>query len=152
MPSTPYLPHIDLLLQSLRIARDRLDSRSKIAVDPRLLVHVIKQIVAALPFDAAFYLTTYDDVAQAHANGGIGDLHAHFIEAGFFEGRLGADPEVDAGYYLATYPDVGRAIAEGQIGAAGDHYVQRGSAEGRAPNPGLAPAVERWMTVLRPEG
>ena len=150
LPSTSYLPHIDLLLQALRIVRDRLDSRSKIAVDPRLLVHVIKRIVATLPFDAAFYLTTYDDVA--HAKGEIGDLHAHFIEAGFFEGRLGADPEVDAGYYLATYPDVGRAIAEGQIGAAGDHYVQRGSAEGRAPNPGLAPAVMRWMTVLRPEG
>jgi len=150
--SAPYLPHIDVLLQALRVSRDRLDSRSKIAVDPRLLVHVIRQIVAALPFDEAFYLTTYDDVAQAHGKGEIGDLHAHFIETGFIEGRLGADPGVNAAFYLDTYPDVGRAIAEGQIGSADDHYVQRGAAEGRSPNPELRQAVVRWMAVLRPDG
>jgi hypothetical protein len=141
-----------MLLQALRISRDRLDSRSKVAVDPRLLIHIIRQIARSLPFDEAFYLTTYDDVAQAHGVGTIGDLHAHFIEVGFFEGRLGADPEVDSRYYLATYPDVGRAIAGGAIGSADDHYLQRGAAEGRAPNPTLAPAVERWMAVLRPDG
>lgn len=150
--SASFLPHIDTLLQALRVSRDRLDSRSKIAVDTRLLVHVLRQIVAAMPFDEAYYLTTYNDVADAHNRGEIGDLHRHFVEAGFFEGRLGADPEVNAEYYLATYPDVGRAIAAGQIASAEDHYVQRGAAEGRAPNPDCAPQIEYWMTVLRPEG
>lgn len=152
MTSRSYLPHIDVLLQALRVSRDRLDSRSKVAVDPRLLVHVIRQIVEALPFDEAFYLTTYDDVSQAHSTGDIGDLHAHFIEAGFIEGRLGAHPEVTAAYYLATYPDVGRAISEGQIGSADDHYVQRGASEGRSPNPDLSEAIARWMSVIRPNG
>jgi hypothetical protein len=150
--SGSYVPHIDTLLQALRVSRERLDSRSKIAVDPRLLVHILRQIVRALPFDEAFYLTTYDDVAQAHGKGEIGDLHSHYIEAGFFEGRLGAGPAVDAEYYLNTYPDVGRAIAGGQIGSAGEHYIQRGAAEGRAPTPDLAAAVHNWMTVLRPDG
>lgn len=147
-----YIPHVDLLMQALRISRDRLDGRSKIAVDPRLLVHVLRQIVAAQPFDDSFYLTAYDDVATAHNRGEIGDLHRHFVEAGFLEGRLGAAPVVDSAYYLATYPDVGRAIAAGQIASAEDHYIQRGAAEGRAPNPGCAEQVERWMTVLNPEG
>jgi len=147
-----YVPHIDVVLQSLRIARERLDGRAKVALGPRLLVHIVRQIAAAQPFDEAFYLTTYDDVAQAHGRGEIGDLHTHFIEAGFFEGRLGADPQVDQAYYLATYPDVGRAIAAGQIGSASDHYIQRGAAEGRAPNTALADEMGRWMAVLRPDG
>jgi hypothetical protein len=152
VPESLFVPHIEMFLQSLRISRDRLDSRSKIAVDPRLLVHVLREIVKALPFDEAFYLTTYDDVAEAHGRGEIGDLHEHFIQAGFFEGRMGAEPEVDGAYYLATYPDVGQALAAGQIASALDHYVQRGAAEGRAPSPATAPAVERWTAVLRPDG
>lgn len=151
MPEVPYLPHIEMLLQSLRISRDRLDSRSKIAVDPRLLVHVLREIVKALPFDEGFYITTYDDVAEAHGRGEIGDLHEHYIQAGFFEGRMGAEPEVDSAYYQATYPDVGQAIAAGTIASALDHYVQRGAAEGRAPSPAVAPDVERWTVVLRPD-
>lgn len=143
-----YLPHVDLLMQALRISRDRLEGRSKIAVDPRLLLHVLRQIVAAQPFDESFYLTTYDDVATAHNRGDITDLHRHYIEAGFLEGRIGAAPVVDSAYYLATYPDVGRAIAAGQIASAEDHYIQRGAAEGRAPNPQAAADVERWTFVL----
>lgn len=152
MTSPRYLPHVDLLLQSLRISPERLDSRTKIAVDPRLLIHVLRQIVASLPFDEAFYLTAHDDLATAHNRGEIGDLHRHFVEAGYLEGRAGTAPEVDAAFYLATYPDVGRAIAAGQIASAEDHYIQRGAAEGRAPNAALVPAIERWMTVLKPEG
>ncbi len=152
MPAASYFPHIDLLLQALRTSRGRLDSRSKIAVDPRLLAHLIKHIIATLPFDEAFYQTTYDDVAVAHGTGEIPDLHAHFVETGFFEGRFGADPTVDGSYYRSTYPDVDQAIRDGQIRAANDHYVQRGAAESRAPTPGLAPTVERWMAVLRPDG
>jgi len=148
----PYLPHADLLMQALRISRDRLDSRSKIAVDPRLLLHVLRQIVATQPFDEAFYLATYEDIAAAHGRGEIGDLHRHFVEAGFLEGRMGAPPAVDQDYYLATYPDVGRAIAAGQIASAMDHYVQRGATEGRAPNPAAAADVARWAVILNPEG
>lgn len=151
MSEPSFLPHVEMLLQSLRISRDRLDSRSKIAVDPRLLIHILREIVKALPFDEAFYLTTYEDVAEAHGRGEIGDLHEHFIHAGFFEGRMGAEPVVDARYYQTTYPDVGQAIAAGTIASALDHYVQRGAAEGRAPSPEVAPAVERWTTVLRPD-
>lgn len=152
MTSESYLPHVDMVLQSLRISRDRLDSRSKVAVDPRLLIQILRQIAAQLPFDESFYLTAYDDVAVAHNRGDISDLHRHFVDAGFFEGRLGAEPQVDAAFYLATYPDVGRAIAAGQIGSAQEHYLQRGAAEGRAPSPALAGEVERWMSVLLPDG
>lgn len=152
MTSIRYLPHVDMLLQALRIPRDRLDGRTKIAIDPKLLTHLLRQVIANLPFDESYYLTAHGDLSTAHNRGEIGDLHRHFVEAGYFEGRLGTAPEVDAEYYLATYPDVGRAIAAGQIGSAAEHYAQRGAAEGRAPNASLAPAIERWMTALKPEG
>ena len=91
-------------------------------------------------------------MAQAHGNGEIGDLHAHYIEVGFLEGRLGTIPKVDAEYYLNTYPDVSQAIASGQVGSAEEHYIHRGVTEGRSPSPIAEPAVVRWMTVLRPDG
>jgi len=149
-PAT-YLPPIDLLLQALRTTRDRLDGRARVAVDPRLPVHLLRRIAAAMPFDESFYLTAYGDVAEAHGRGDIGDLHQHYIEAGLFEGRMGADPGVDADYYLAANPDVGRAISAGQIASAAEHYLRRGAAEGRAPNVQLAAEAARWIAALRPE-
>jgi len=150
--TAPYLPHIDVLLQALRVSRERLDGRAKIAIDPRLLVHILRRIAAAQPFDEAFYLATYDDISQAHGQGAVGDLHTHFIEAGFIEGRMGAAPAVDAEFYLSSNPDVGRAIAAGQVGSAEEHYIQRGAAEGRAPTPATADTARHWMAVLRPDG
>ena len=82
-----YLPHIDLLLQALRINRERLNSKSKIAIDARLLRGLIQAIAARAPFSEEFYLQTYPDIAEAHAAGTIPDLQRHYVEAGFFEGR-----------------------------------------------------------------
>jgi hypothetical protein len=152
LTTSTYVPHIDVFLQALRVSRERLDGRAKIAIDPRLLVHILRRIAAAQPFDEAFYLANNDDVAQAHNDGSLGDVHTHFIGSGFLEGRLGAAPEVDAEFYLASNPDVGRAIAAGQVGSAEEHYVQRGAAEGRAATPAQADTVRLWMAMLRPDG
>ena len=82
-----YLPHVDLLLQALRVNRERLHSKSKIAIDARLLRSLLQAVVARVPFSAEFYLQTYPDIADAHAAGDIPDLHRHYVKSGFFEGR-----------------------------------------------------------------
>ena len=63
----------------------------------------------------------------------IGDPKAHFVEEGYFEGRLGALPDFDEGFYKETYPDVAVAIAKGEVRSAFDHYVGGGAVEGRSP-------------------
>lgn len=143
-----YLPHIDLLLQSMRITRDRLNSRSKVAIDTRLLRTLLLVLVEQMPFDPTFYLAGNDDVAAAYESGAITDLRQHFVESGFVEGRFGAAPMVDEAFYADNYKDIGAAIRRGDVVSASEHYVLTGAAEGRVPCEALRPSVQRWAAVL----
>lgn len=143
-----YVPHVELLLQALRVSRERLNGRSKIAIDPRLLRRLVQAIVERSPFSGDFYLQTYPDIAAAHAAGTLSDPHRHFVETGYFEGRLGAPPTVDEDFYMSAYKDVGQAVRRGEIASATEHYVRQGAAEGRLPNPCIRPEVDDWMAVL----
>lgn len=149
MQAPEYLPHIDLLLQALRVNRDRLNSKSKVAIDAKLLRGLVQAMVARAPFSDEFYLQTYPDIAQAHAAGTIPDLHRHFIESGFFEGRFGVPPTVDEAFYTSYYKDVGQAVTRGDIPSATEHYLRQGAAEGRIPNRNVKPEVDYWISVLR---
>lgn len=77
--------------------------------------------VAAV-FDAAFYLATYPDVAQA----GVAPL-AHYLEFGWKEFR-DPSPWFSVSWYLRSYPDVAAAGVE-PLG----HYLSAGEAEARSP-------------------
>ena len=149
MQNPEYLPHIELLLQALRVNRERLNSKSKIAIDAKLLRGLIQAIIARSPFSDEFYLDAYPDIAEAHAAGNIPDLHRHFVESGFFEGRFGTPPVVDEAFYTTYYKDVGQAVARGDIASAGEHYLRQGAAEGRIPNRQIKPEVDYWISVLR---
>ena len=143
-----YIPHIDLLLRSLRINRERLTSRSKLAIEARLLCALLQELAAWQPFSVEFYLKSYPDIADAYAAGTITDLHRHFIDSGYLEGRLGAPVAVDEAFYCATYPDIAEAIALGTVASATEHYLRCGAAEGRLPAEALRPVVEHWMGLL----
>lgn len=149
MDAIRYVPHVDLLLKALRVNRERLQSKSKVAIDAKLLRTLIQGLVAAQPFSEAFYLETYPDVRQAAAAGDIADPHRHFVEVGFLEGRFGAPPPVDEPFYAGEYEDVAAAIARGDVTSGAEHYMRSGAAEGRLPNANLAAEVGRWMAVLR---
>ncbi len=148
MPDPIFVPHIDLLLRSLKVSRERLASRSKVAIDTRVLRVLLQSLAEQLPFDAEFYLARNPDLAAAHETGKIADLHRHFVETGFLEGRVGAPPAVDEAYYLAAYKDIGPALRRGDIASATDHYINSGAAEGRVPSEELRPQVERWAVAL----
>ena len=149
MPSASYVPHIDLLLRALRVSRERVQSKSKIAIDTEVLRSLLQLIVEGLPFSAQFYRDTYPDIAEAYAAGRIPDLKRHFVEQGFIEGRAGSPPRVDDDFYLKVYPDVVDAIAAGVVVDAADHYRRAGASEGRVPRPGLRAEVDHWNRLLR---
>jgi hypothetical protein len=148
MADTTFMPHIELLLQSLRISRERLASRSKVAIDTRVLRALLETLASHMPFDPQFYLDNNPDIVLAHKAGQIKDLHKHFVETGFLEGRFGAQPQVDEAFYTAMYKDIAPAVRRGDITSATEHYIRAGAAEGRVPNETLRPAVERWASVL----
>jgi hypothetical protein len=146
-----YVPHVDLLLQALRVNRERLNSKSKIAIDAKLLRTLLQTMVSSLEFSEEFYLETYPDIAEAYAAGQIPDLRRHFIDLGFFEGRMGFPPAVDEAYYTSLYKDVGAAVQRGEITSATEHYLRSGASEGRIPNAQMKPVVDSWSSVLRDE-
>lgn len=152
LSDSEYLPHIDLLLQALRINRERLNSRSKIAIDTKLLRALLQALAARMPFSEEFYLEKYADIAEAHSVGKVPDLRLHFIESGFFEGRFGAPPPVDEAFYTTTYRDVGQAVLRGDIPSGAEHYLRTGAAEGRLPAEAMRSAVDNWMSLLREDG
>ncbi len=149
MPAAPYVPHIDLLLNAIRISRARLNSGSKIAIDAKLLRVLLREVAAGAPFSAEHYLASNPDIAEAHALGEIVDLHRHYSDTGFFEGRAGSPCPVDERYYAGRYPDVAKAIANADIVSGSEHYARSGAAEGRVPSAQLKPHVDSWMDVLR---
>ena len=149
MAPLQYMPHIDLLLQALRINRERLNSKSKVAIDAKLLKALLKTIAECTPFDEEFYMETYADVAEAYTTGQVRSPQEHFVEIGFFEGRVGAPPPVDEAYYTNLYKDVGQAIMRGDVLSATEHYQNSGYSEGRIPSAQLKSAVDAWISVLR---
>ncbi len=49
---------------------------------------ILKEVLAAVAFDEALYLSIYSDIRDAVQNGVIGSAREHFIQAGYFEGRV----------------------------------------------------------------
>ena len=143
------LPNGIPLLKSLQLNAERLQSQMRIAIPIPTLQGILSVAVAALPFDEEFYSETYPDIADAHQSGQITDLHMHFVQSGYFEGRLGAKPNFDAEFYRARYEDVTQAIKNGEFVSEWDHYIKAGAAEGRLANQTETQIWEHWLQLLK---
>lgn len=148
--TTRCLPHGRVLLDGMALTPERLRTGSKVAVSLLVLRAVLSAAVSQLPFDAEFYRRTYPDIQSAYAAGQIEDLRSHFVETGYFEGRLGAEPGFDEQFYKTSYPDVVEAIATGAIGSAFEHYVRAGASEGRHANASDVAIATRWRRLFQP--
>ena len=101
--------------------------------EPVLLKGLLKTLVQCAPFSEEFYLEAYADIAEAYEAGQITDLHRHYIDFGYFEGRLPFPIRVDERWYLAQHPDVAESIRLGLVGSAQEHFERDGYREGRLP-------------------
>jgi hypothetical protein len=144
------LPHGRVLMDGMALTLDRLRSTSKVAVSLPVLRAIISAAIAEMPFEPEFYQDTYPDIRQAYEAGQIADLHTHFIESGYFEGRLGADPGFDEQYYKSAYPDVVEALATGKASSAFEHYVRAGAFEGRHANASNRDSARQWAILFQP--
>jgi hypothetical protein len=142
------LPNGRTLLECLTLNPDMLQALPKVPVPARALRALISVLAADLPFDEDFYAATYPDLAAARDDGRIPDLHKHFVELGYLEGRLGAQPQVDEKFYRNMYPDVAAAIAKGTMKSALEHYVRAGAVEGRFASETHMRVCRRWEQIL----
>lgn len=144
-----YIPHIEWYTSAFRITPERLRSSSKVAVPLPMLRWLLEQVAGAVDFDTEFYLSTNPDIAQAYEAGEIRDLRRHFIEHGYFEGRLGSLTTFDEAEYLALNPDVSDAVKRGDIASGKEHYMRVGYREGRIPSERVSESVAACHGAMR---
>jgi len=94
---------------------------------------LIKMMLASVDVDDAWYRRRYPDVSAAVDAGEYQSTRHHFIEHGYFEGRLPCRLSIDETWYIQTNDDVLAGIRNGDIASAEEHFNQYGYVEGRLP-------------------
>jgi hypothetical protein len=126
-----YVPPFDFIRRSVEISTVRGELQVRMSYDE--FVKMIKLLLSGTEVDEQWYVRQYDDVRDAIATGDILSAKKHFVEDGYFEGRLPFPMAVDEDWYLAQYPDVADGISKGTITSAGQHFTDDGYREGRFP-------------------
>ena len=96
---------------------------------------LVRTLLQFIEVDEAWYLKQYPDVAEAIRNGIVTSAREHFINDGYFEGRIPFLIEVDEAWYLEQNPGVAEFIARGELESAQQHFNDNGYRESRKPFP-----------------
>jgi hypothetical protein len=126
-----YVTPFDLIRRSVEITTVRGELRVNVSYED--FVKLLKMIISGIEVDEAWYLQTYEDIGKAVKEGSVKSARQHFIEDGYFEGRLPAPIKVDEGWYLKQYPDVAESVKSGTVASAQAHFDGDGYREGRLP-------------------
>ncbi len=96
-------------------------------------IEILKKLIAGIEVDQDWYSSTYEDIGQAVRAGAVKSARHHFVEDGYFEGRLPFPIKVDDLWYKQTYPDVADSVRRGALRTAQQHFEEDGYREGRLP-------------------
>ncbi len=126
-----HLPPFDVIRRSLGLYTVKGELCVAISYDD--FIRMLKLLLAGTDVDEKWYLEQYDDIREAVEEGRVASAKKHFVNDGYFEGRLPFPLEVDEQFYLARYPDVVEGIRNGRTTSAQEHFVEHGYREGRLP-------------------
>jgi len=94
---------------------------------------LLKRFLIDIDVDEAWYLGQNEDVATAIKAGRFKSAKQHYVDNGFFEGRLPFLMRVDERWHLQQNPDVAEFIRRGNVASAQAHFNENGYKEGRLP-------------------
>ena len=126
-----YVPPFNHFRRKLRMSAANGPQRVQMEYDD--LLDYIKLLLRSVAVDEAWYLARNPDVAQAIAKGNYRSAKHHFVEDGYFEGRMPYEFKVDEVWYAGHYPDVAAGLKEGVFDSARQHFLSHGYMEGRLP-------------------
>ena len=126
-----YLPPFELIRRSIEISTVRGELRLNISYEN--FISILKKMIQGIEIDEGWYTRTYEDIGSAIRQGSVKSAKQHFVDDGYFEGRLPFPIRVDERWYLASNPDVAESIRQGVIESAQDHFIKDGYREGRLP-------------------
>ncbi len=81
-----YLPPFELIRRSVEISTVRGELR--VTVSYENFVKILKTLIRGIEVDEAWYVRTYEDIGNAIKEGIVRSARQHFIDDGYFEGRL----------------------------------------------------------------
>jgi hypothetical protein len=126
-----YLPPFELIRRSIEISTVRGELRVNVSYEN--FVAILRQMIQGAEVNEAWYSSTYEDIGGAIKEGIIKSAKQHFVDDGYFEGRLPFPIVVDERWYLTENPDVAESIRQGIVDSAQDHFNKDGYREGRLP-------------------
>src|SRR5438132_283751 len=94
---------------------------------------IIKLLLRAVEVDEEWYRREDKDIAAAIDAKKISSAKEHFVEDGYFEGRLPRPHQVDESWYIRHYDDVAEGLRSGNFESALRHFEEHGYREGRLP-------------------
>jgi hypothetical protein len=142
-----YVPPLNPLLRCVGLTQSDLQS-ANVTIPTELLKLLLQVALANSEFNEAGYLRANPDIANAQRAGSIENPLLHYVGFGYFEGRLGATPDVNESWYLRVYSDVAAAVKAKQISSAQEHFELMGAAEGRSPNEDYTSVAAQWKKAI----
>lgn len=126
-----YLPPFDVLKSFVAI--ESVDGELMVKCPYESLVELLRKILVGIEVDEKWYLTRYEDIADAISKGVVTSARDHFVNDGYFEGRWPFPIEVDEEYYLENNPGVADYVQRGLLTSGQQHFEENGYQEGRLP-------------------
>ena len=128
-----YLPPFEIIKSMINVTSTR--GKTRVDMTYEDLQQMIRTLLSVIEVDEAFYLSRNPDVADGIRNGGIRSAREHFVDHGYFEGRLPYRIEVDEKWYLETHTDLAGSLGDGGYATGQEHFDGPGYPEGRQPYP-----------------
>jgi hypothetical protein len=129
--SVKYLPPFDLIRRFVEISTVRGELRVNVSYDD--FIKILRMMISGIEVDEEWYLNQYEDIARAVSDGSIASAKQHFMDDGYFEGRMPFAMPVHERWYLAQYPDVADSMRKGVVASGEQHFAEDGYREGRLP-------------------
>ncbi len=126
-----YIPPFEVVKRSLGLYT--VNNEVCVSITYNDFVRLLKLLLASTEVDEEWYLEQYGDIRQAAEEGRVTSAKKHFVNDGYFEGRVPFPMTVDEEWYLARYPDVGEGIRAGSTPSGQQHFIDNGYREGRLP-------------------
>jgi hypothetical protein len=126
-----YLPPFEIIKNMLNVTSVR--GKTRVDMTYEDLQGLVRILLSVVEVDEDFYLSRNPDVADGIRNGSIRSAREHFVDHGYFEGRLPYRIEVNEKWYLETHSDLLESLSGGAYATAQEHFDGPGYSEGRRP-------------------
>lgn len=126
-----YLPPFEILKSYMTL--ETVNGELMASCTYEAFVEMIRRMIVGIEVDAAWYRTRYPDIAGAIDQGLVGSPQKHFVDDGYFEGRMPFEIKVDERYYLTQHPGVADFVRRGLLESGQQHFDENGYQEGRLP-------------------